>query len=45
MVTLLISVLLGLMMPVMGCSLVLFVMIDWLRWRKASALSLAESMK
>ncbi|WP_286787637.1 PepSY-associated TM helix domain-containing protein [Leclercia sp. UBA1284] len=45
MVTLLISVLLGLMMPVMGCSLVLFVMIDWLRWRKATALSLAESMK
>ena len=44
-VTLLVSVLLGLMMPVMGCSLALFVIIDWLRWRSASALSLAESMK
>jgi len=24
-------------MPVMGCSLALFVIIDWLRWRAASA--------
>ncbi|MGL5600268.1 MAG: PepSY-associated TM helix domain-containing protein [Silvania sp.] len=45
MLSLVISVLLGLAMPVMGCSLVLFVMADWLRWRSATKLSLAESIK
>ena len=44
-VSLAISVALGLMMPVMGCSLALFVIIDWLRWRAASRLSLAKSTK
>jgi len=44
-VSLAISVALGLMMPVMGCSLALFVIIDWLRWREASRLSLAKSTK
>ncbi len=44
-VMLLTSVLLGLMMPVMGCSLALFVIIDWLRWRSASRLMLAKSVK
>jgi uncharacterized iron-regulated membrane protein len=42
-VTIAVSVVLGLMMPVMGVSLALFVLIDWLRWRAQSALSLAES--
>ncbi|MEL2241878.1 PepSY-associated TM helix domain-containing protein [Leclercia adecarboxylata] len=36
-----IAVLLGLAMPVMGCSLALFIVIDWLRWRAASGLALA----
>ncbi|MEB6380020.1 PepSY domain-containing protein [Leclercia adecarboxylata] len=40
-----IAVLLGLAMPVMGCSLALFVVIDWLRWRAASKVSLAETVK
>ena len=42
-VTVVIAVLLGLAMPVMGCSLVLFIVIDWLRWRGASRLALAET--
>lgn len=44
-VSLMVSVALGLAMPVMGCSLLLFVVIDWLRWRAQSTLSLAESAK
>jgi len=44
-VSLMISIALGLAMPVMGCSLLLFVVIDWLRWRAKSTLSLAESAK
>lgn len=44
-VTLAIAAMLGLMMPVMGCSLALFVIIDWLRWRAASRLSLAATLK
>lgn len=43
--TFIISLMLGLMMPVMGCSLALFVLLDWLRWRANTALSLAESTK
>jgi uncharacterized iron-regulated membrane protein len=35
-VTVLISVLLGLALPVMGVSLALFVLVDWLRWRAAT---------
>lgn len=42
-VTLIISVLLGLALPVMGVSLALFILIDWLRWRAATGVSLAES--
>lgn len=42
-VTLLISVLLGLALPVMGVSLAVFIAIDWLRWRAASGVSLAGS--
>ncbi|MEJ5067958.1 PepSY-associated TM helix domain-containing protein [Enterobacter sp. MYb186] len=42
-VSLTISVVLGLIMPVMGCSLALFVVIDWLRWRAAVRVSLTES--
>ncbi|MNP70457.1 hypothetical protein D3C76_1666910 [compost metagenome] len=44
-VTLFISVMLGMMMPVMGFSLAFFVLIDWLRWRAQSLLSLSESTK
>ncbi|UWX92266.1 PepSY domain-containing protein [Enterobacter mori] len=43
MVTVMVSVLLGLALPVMGISLALFVLVDWLRWRAASVASLAES--
>jgi uncharacterized iron-regulated membrane protein len=42
-VTVVLSVLLGLALPVMGGSLVLFVLFDWLRWRAAINVSLAES--
>jgi uncharacterized iron-regulated membrane protein len=42
-VTVVLSVLLGLALPVMGGSLVLFVLFDWLRWRAAKNVSLAES--
>ena len=42
-VTAIVSVLLGLAMPVMGVSLALFVLVDWLRWRAATGVSLAES--
>lgn len=42
-VTVMISVLLGLVLPVMGVSLAIFIVIDWLRWRAASGVSLAES--
>ena len=42
-VTVMISVLLGLALPVMGVSLAIFIVIDWLRWRAASGVSLAES--
>ena len=41
--TLTIAVLLGLAMPVMGGSLLLFIVVDWLRWRAAVNVSLAES--
>jgi len=40
-VSVVIAVLLGLAMPVMGCSLALLIVIDWLRWRAASRLVLA----
>lgn len=40
-VTFLISLLLGLALPVMGVSLVVFIVIDWLRWRAVSGVSLA----
>ncbi len=40
-VSVIIAVLLGLAMPVMGCSLALLIVIDWLRWRAASRLVLA----
>ncbi|QLA69593.1 PepSY domain-containing protein [Enterobacter pasteurii] len=40
-VTLVTGVLLGLALPVMGVSLALFIVIDWLRWRAASGVSLA----
>ena len=42
-VTVAISALLGLALPVMGMSLALFVLIDWLRWRAATGVSLTES--
>ena len=42
-VTIVVSALLGLALPVMGVSLVLFIFVDWLRWRAASGVSLAES--
>ena len=42
-VTAIISILLGLALPVMGVSLALFVLVDWLRWRAATGVSLAES--
>ena len=41
--TVVISALLGLALPVMGVSLALFVLIDWLRWRAATGVSLTES--
>ena len=41
--TIVVSALLGLALPVMGVSLALFIFIDWLRWRAASGVSLAES--
>jgi hypothetical protein len=34
---------LGLALPVMGISLALFILLDWLRWRAASSVSLAGS--
>ncbi len=40
-VTFMISLLLGLALPVMGVSLAVFIVIDWLRWRAASGVSLA----
>lgn len=43
-VSLVVSVMLGLMMPVMGCSLLLFVIVDWVRWRAATRLSLAGTL-
>ncbi|WP_431138948.1 PepSY-associated TM helix domain-containing protein [Enterobacter mori] len=42
-VTIVVSALLGLALPVMGVSLALFIFVDWLRWRAASGVSLAES--
>src|SRR5690606_19804878 len=42
-VTVVISALLGLALPVMGVSLAIFIVIDWLRWRAASTVSLAGS--
>lgn len=42
-VTAMVSLLLGLCLPVMGVSLALFVLVDWLRWRAATRLTLAES--
>ena len=38
-----VSLLLGLALPVMGVSLALFVMVDWLRWRAATGVALAET--
>jgi len=40
-VSFLISLLLGLALPVMGVSLAVFIVIDWLRWRAVSGVSLA----
>ena len=42
-VTLAAGVLLGLALPVMGVSLAIFIIVDWLRWRAASGVSLTES--
>ena len=42
-VTIGVSALLGLALPVMGVSLALFIFVDWLRWRAAKGVSLAES--
>ena len=42
-VTIVVSALLGLALPVMGVSLALFIFVDWLRWRAAKGVSLAES--
>lgn len=42
-ITGLISLLLGIALPVMGVSLALFVLVDWLRWRAATGVTLAES--
>lgn len=42
-VTIVVSAMLGLALPVMGVSLALFIFVDWLRWRAASGVSLAES--
>ena len=42
-VTLLLAVICGLALPVMGASLVLFILCDWLRWRTAASASFAES--
>lgn len=42
-ITVAVSVLLGLALPVMGGSLLLFILFDWLRWRAAVQVSLAES--
>ncbi|MWP01248.1 PepSY domain-containing protein [Escherichia coli] len=42
-VTIVVSALLGLALPVMGVSLALFIFVDWLRWRAASGVSLAGS--
>ena len=42
-VTAMVSLLLGLALPVMGVSLALFVMVDWLRWRAATGVALAET--
>lgn len=44
-IVIMIGILLGLAMPVMGCSLALFVLIDWLRWKAASTTALARSME
>ncbi|ENA0609954.1 PepSY domain-containing protein [Enterobacter bugandensis] len=41
--TVTVSLLLGLALPVMGGSLIVFVIVDWLRWRAASGVSLAGS--
>ncbi|MEO3990891.1 PepSY-associated TM helix domain-containing protein [Pseudocitrobacter cyperus] len=43
--TLAIATLLGLALPVMGVSLVLFVVIDWLRWRGQQALSATQPVQ
>ncbi|WP_106420278.1 PepSY-associated TM helix domain-containing protein [Salinicola tamaricis] len=40
---LLVALALGLALPVMGASLVLFVAIDWLRWRVSNAMRLART--
>jgi uncharacterized iron-regulated membrane protein len=42
-ITLLVSVLLGLALPVMGTSLVVFIIVDWLRWRSTFPPSLFPS--
>lgn len=42
-VTLVIAVALGLALPVMGVSLLLFVMVDWLRWRSLTATTLSQA--
>ncbi|QLR44263.1 PepSY domain-containing protein [Enterobacter sp. RHBSTW-00994] len=41
--TVVVCALLGLALPVMGASLALLMLIDWLRWRAASTVSLTES--
>ncbi|MEX9252706.1 PepSY-associated TM helix domain-containing protein [Pseudenterobacter timonensis] len=44
-VTLVVSLLVGVMLPVMGVTLALFIGVDWLRWRGQSALSPAGTLK
>ena len=38
-----IALALGLAMPLMGISLVLFIAVDYLRWRAATAMRMAKS--
>ena len=42
-VTLALAIACGLSLPVMGVSLALFILFDWLRWRAALRMPLAES--
>lgn len=40
--TFIIAILLGLALPVMGASLLIFVIVDWLRWRRFQARAIAQ---